>query len=95
MPYAAAVALRKGRVDEAADRAGTALTLAEQRGWTLLPAAAMGYMALAVVSPVAGGPASRRAADRAGGRRREQVPRGRLVGPAVALAQARLLLAPW
>ena len=90
--YAAAVALRKGRVDEAADRAGTALTLAEQRGWALLPAAAMGYMALAVVylwrEDLQAAERLTEQAAAAASKSRE-----RLVGPAVALAQARLLLA--
>ena len=90
--YGGAVALRTGRMDEAADRAGTALTLAERRGWTLLPAAAIGYMSLAVVHLWQ---EDLRAAERlteqaasAASKSRE-----RLVGPAVALTESRLLLA--
>ena len=90
--YAAAVALRTGRMIEAADRAGTALTLAEQRGWNLLPAAAMGYMALAVVhlwrdDLQAAERLTRSAVSAANGSFEP------LVGAAVALARARLLLA--
>jgi LuxR family maltose regulon positive regulatory protein len=90
--YAAAVALRTGRVDDAADRAGTALTLAERRGWTLLPAAAIGYMSLAVVRLWREDlEAAERLTEQAAAAASKS--RERLVGPAVALAQARLLLA--
>ena len=90
--YAAAVALRKGRVDEAADRAGTALALAERRGWTLLPPAAMAYMSLAVVHLWREDlQAAERLTERAVAAANKS--RERLVGPAVALARARLRLA--
>jgi LuxR family transcriptional regulator, maltose regulon positive regulatory protein len=89
--YGAAAHVREGRLREGWSRAHTAIQLAERRGWTQVAHAAMAYCTLATVHLWRGELIeAERFADRAA--ETLEHTREPLLGPAVALARARLLI---
>jgi LuxR family maltose regulon positive regulatory protein len=89
--YAAAVGAREGRLDEAEIRAHTAIQLAERRGWTLQPHAALAYSTLGAVRLWSDQPReAQQFAERAAAALEHSAEP--LLGPAVAQLRARMLL---